>query len=104
MARIDWSLSTAGIHGRIRAFDPWPGATTSISGKQVKVFLSRKVPGGVRGGMPGRVVKTSDAGIVVETGDGLIEIGAWQLTGKKRLPASEFLRGFPLAEGTMLGE
>jgi methionyl-tRNA formyltransferase len=103
MALIDWSRSTDTIHGQILAFDPWPGATTALSGRQVKVFSSRKVQADERNGAPGRVVRTSASGIVVETGDGLIEIGALQLAGKKRLTAGEFMRGFPLAEGTILG-
>ncbi len=104
MALIDWTGAADVIHGQIRAFDPWPGATTTLAGKQVKLFSSRKVRERERMGTPGRVVKTSDAGIVVKTGDGLVEIGALQLAGKKRLPAGEFLRGFPLEEGTILGE
>lgn len=104
MALIDWNGSAAAIHGQIRAFDPWPGAATTLSGKQLKLFSSRKVPGDVQNGLPGRVVKIFDAGIVVETGDGLVEIGALQLAGKKRLTAGEFLRGFPVEEGTVLGK
>jgi methionyl-tRNA formyltransferase len=104
MALIDWSRSVVAIHGQIRAFDPWPGATTTLAGKQLKLFSSRMVPGDVQGGVPGRVTKTGETGIVVEAGDGLIEVGALQLAGKKRLPANEFLRGFPLAEGIVLGE
>jgi len=104
MALIHWGGPAAAIHGQIRAFDPWPGARTTLAGKQLKVFSSRMVPGDVRGEKPGRVVKTSAAGIVVETGDGLIEIGSLQLAGKKRLPAGDFLRGVPLEEGTILGE
>jgi methionyl-tRNA formyltransferase len=103
MALIDWSRSTDRIHGQILALDPWPGAATTLSGKQVKVFSSRKVQGNGRIGTPGRVVRATDAGIVVETGDGVIEIQALQLAGKKRLAAGEFLRGFSVAEGTVLG-
>ena len=104
MALIDWSRSTDQIHGQIRALDPWPGAATTLSGKQVKVFSSRKVPENKRIGKPGRVAGITDAAIMVETGNGLIEIGALQIPGKKRLAAGDFLRGFPVAEGTILGE
>ena len=45
----------------------------------------------------------SDAGICVETGCGVVEIGVLQLQGKKRLPARELIRGFPLPPGTVFG-
>ena len=103
MAPIDWSETGATTHGKIRAFDPWPGATTSLSGKKLKIFSSRLVGEGKRTGRPGRIAGISVDGVVVETGDGLIELGALQLEGKRRLPAPDFLRGFPLMEGTLLG-
>jgi len=103
MAQIDWSRSADMIHGQIRAFDPWPGATTTIAGKQVKLFSSCRVRGDDCTLRPGRLAKTSDAGLRVETGDGLIEIQELQIPGKKRLPAREFLKGFPLENGTILG-
>lgn len=104
MALIDWGRNTAAIHGQIRALDPWPGATTTVRGRQLKVFSSRMVIVRGRSEHPGRIVETSDAGLVVETGDGLVEIGMLQIPGKRRLPAADFLRGMPLVEGTILGE
>ncbi len=103
MTLIDWRKPSAAIHGQIRALDPWPGAATTLSGKQLKLFSSRRIKGDAQHGVPGRVIEIRDRGIVVEAGDGVIEAGTLQLAGKKRLPAGDFLRGFPLAEGTILG-
>jgi methionyl-tRNA formyltransferase len=52
---------------------------------------------------PGRVVRAGKA-LVVATGDGTLEIGEVQLAGKKRMASADFLRGYSLPEGVMLGE
>ncbi|HUU81460.1 MAG TPA: hypothetical protein VMW90_08425 [Acidobacteriota bacterium] len=39
----------------------------------------------------------------VETGKGVIKVREFQIPGKKRLAANDFLRGFPLDQGVVLG-
>jgi methionyl-tRNA formyltransferase len=39
----------------------------------------------------------------VETGRGMVEIREIQYPGKRRLPSEDFLRGFSVVEGTILG-
>ncbi len=39
-AQIDWSQSAEVITHRIRAFNPFPGAVTSLNGEQIKVWGS----------------------------------------------------------------
>ena len=104
MTHIDWRLPALGIAALIRGLDPWPGATTSLSGKRIKIFSARMVRGDVGVGKPGRVARKMGNAIQVETGNGLVEIGALQAPGKKRLPADIFLKGFPMEEGMLLGE
>jgi methionyl-tRNA formyltransferase len=41
---------------------------------------------------------------MVETGQGVVGIREIQYPGKKRLGADDFLRGFSLPEGTLLGD
>jgi len=40
----------------------------------------------------------------VQTGKGLLGITELQLEGKKRMAVADFLRGFPLAKESILGE
>ena len=101
--RISWDLPADHVSALIRGLDPWPGAHTTINGKTLKLFSSRVVSTGDAGTFPGRVQRGSDEGLLVETADGVILAGALQLAGKKRLNASDFLRGFPLKPGTLLG-
>ncbi len=104
MAGVDWRLPATKISALIRGLDPWPGATTTLYGKRIKLFSARVVHGVSGGGKPGRVARKTEAAFQVETGNGLVEIGALQLEGKKRLPAGIFLKGFHLEEGTILGQ
>lgn len=100
---ISWNLPADRISALIRGLDPWPGAYTSINGKSLKLFSSRVVEKGCTGTVPGRVKGHSKEGLMVETADGLILVGALQLAGKKRLSTPDFLRGFPLKPGILLG-
>jgi methionyl-tRNA formyltransferase len=98
-AAIDWSQPAEVIERRIRAFDPFPGASAQIGGETVKVWRARAVPG--RGSVePGTIVAVDEHGIGVACGgQGGLEITELQRAGGKRLPAADFLRGFPLQAG-----
>jgi len=107
MSRVAWSRSARSISALIRGLDPWPGAATLVRGKEIKLFSARiEAPDGpgISGRpIPGRVAGRSAEGLWVETGEGTIRIRELQAPGRRRLPASEFLRGFPIDEGMVLG-
>jgi len=51
-------------------------------------------------GIPGIIVEMSNKiGLVVETGNGFIQIQALQPAGKRPMPAADFIRGYRLAAG-----
>ncbi len=102
--RILWDRSANRISALIRGLDPWPGAFTTVKGKTLKLFSSRVMTVGDGDTVPGRIKAHSKEGLFVETGDGIIRVGALQLAGRKRLGARDFLRGFPLESGTILGK
>ncbi|MDB5819928.1 MAG: methionyl-tRNA formyltransferase [Rhizobacter sp.] len=87
---IDWSLPAATIERRIRAFDPFPGASSVLDGKVVKVW-----GGGLAGGagLPGKVLAATDDGVVVACGEGALRLTQLQRPGGKRMSAREFLQG-----------
>jgi methionyl-tRNA formyltransferase len=99
---IDWRESAANVSARIRGLDPKPGAFTFYEGNEIKMFSSRVEEGERPHAVPGRVVR-SPKGLTVETGGGAVEIREVQLTAKKRISAADFLRGFTLPDGTVLG-
>jgi methionyl-tRNA formyltransferase len=101
---VDWKQPATRISCLIRALDPRPGAYTLLEGKQIKLFSSTVVDRGGLDGVPGRVVRHTKDAIHVDTGQGMIGIREIQYPGKKRLYIPDFLRGFPLPEGTLFGD
>lgn len=99
---VDWSAPAQRLAQRLRAFDPFPAASTLGAGEVIKLFgpqvLSMSEPAA-----PGTVLGAGAAGVDVACGEGVLRITELQRAGGKRLPAADFLRGFPLAPGMVLG-
>lgn len=102
---IDWQLPAAVIAQRIRAFDPFPGASTQSAGEAIKVWSceidSSQSLSNKRSGL---ILSISDAGVTVACGgDTALRLTTLQRAGAKRLAAADFLRGFDLQPGQVLG-
>ena len=104
-AAIDWRQSAALIERRIRAFDPFPGASTTLGDAVMKLWNS-EIDSYLRtpDARCGQILAINDAGVTVACGDGALRLTEMQRPGGKRLPAREFLRGFALAPGQCLGQ
>jgi methionyl-tRNA formyltransferase len=100
-AAITWSRSARDICRQIRAFNPVPGAVTTLNGAALKIWRAR--PADPADARPGTVVSAAADGIVVAAGDGTVCITELQKAGGKRLSAPVFLAGSALAPGTRLG-
>lgn len=96
---IDWSRPAREIHNQVRGLDPWPGAYTHLGGEMLKIARTSVEAGG---GEPGTVLSAGTDGVRVACGEGVLKVGELQLPGKRRLPASDFLRGRPLPPGTRM--
>ncbi|HEX8061356.1 MAG TPA: methionyl-tRNA formyltransferase [Cyclobacteriaceae bacterium] len=77
---IDWNKKTRDIVNFVRGLSPYPGAWTTINGKTYKIFK----------------VSINNTGIPMKTADGFVFIDELQPEGKKRMKASDFLRGYKL--------
>ena len=101
---IDWTKGAAELECMIRAFNPWPSAYTSLAGKLLKIFWARVIKGEPPSSLsPATVVRSTPSELVVLTGENFLALEEVQLEGKKRLPVSEFLKGFVVKDGTVLG-
>jgi methionyl-tRNA formyltransferase len=103
-AALDWSLPAAVLERKIRAFDPFPGATGAIQGEPLKLW-GANVDGARNGAAatPGTILAVDDAGVAVACGEGVLRLTQLQRSGGKRLVAADFLRGFSLAPGLVFG-
>ena len=100
-APVDWTLGAETLARRIRAFDPFPGATGVLGGETVKFWAATAQPQAGSSGetTPGTVIAVQPHGIAVATGDGVVMLTELQRAGGKRLPAADFLRGFDIEAG-----
>lgn len=97
---IDWNETSDKVHNRVRGLSPWPVATTSLNDKTVKIH--KTIVSGNRNGQPGEVAE-SDKKLIICCGDSTaVEVITLQLDGKKAMNAADFLRGNPIAKGTIL--
>jgi methionyl-tRNA formyltransferase len=101
---VDWSLPAQVIGRQIRAFDPFPGASTTLGTETIKLWdyeihSYQRFPGK----RCGEILSIDNTGVLVACGEDALRLTTLQRAGGKRLPASEFLRGFPLQPGMVLG-
>jgi methionyl-tRNA formyltransferase len=87
--RIDWSEPAQTIERKIRAFNPWPGASMKIERQTLKIFSASIVD---LSGEPGEILRSEDE-LVIAASKGALSLSEVQLEGKRRMSAAEFLRG-----------
>ena len=96
-ARIDWTRPAVEVDRHIRGLSPNPGAWFEIDGVRVKALMSRLSEGR---GRPGEAL---DDALKIACGDGAVRLLQVQREGKGRQSNTEFVRGFPVAEGMVVG-
>jgi methionyl-tRNA formyltransferase len=100
---VDFSRSAKEIYDRWRGFQPWPGAWTTLSGK--KLLISRLLPAHVAATAEPGQLHLDQGRLFASCGQATwISLDEVQLEGKRRMPAEDFLRGFPVKSGDRLGE
>lgn len=100
-AVLDFSAPAAALASRINGLNPWPGCVVEINGQPVKLGLADAVSGD-SGPAPGLVLGADPEGLLVAAGQGTLRVRKLQRPGGRMLPAGEFLRGCPVAPGTVL--
>jgi len=101
-AAIDWTLPADAIERRVRAFDPFPGATFQAGGDTVKLWRAR-VERLDDAAAPGTVLAVDGQQLVVACGDGALALLDVQRPGGKRGPVAQWLQAHPLRRGDRLG-
>ena len=97
-AKLDFALPAVDLWRKVRAFNPFPAAQGTVNGTIVKIWHAQLAEGS---GPAGKVLSANaQDGIVVACGKGALRLLELQKPGGKRLPATEFLKSFPL-EGQM---
>jgi methionyl-tRNA formyltransferase len=115
-AAVDWRLSATEIDRRVRAFNPFPGATAQMVDEVIKLWgayvethatvqvdatqATQLHPSHQAApSLPGTVLSANEHGVRVQCGEGVLCITELQRAGGKRLMAADFLRGFVIVAG-----
>jgi methionyl-tRNA formyltransferase len=99
---LDFAQPAAVLAARVNGLFPWPACSVVIAGETVKWGLATVAKDAKGGGVAGEVLGADDDGLRVATGEGVLCVRRLQRPGGKMLAAAEFLRGFPIATGTVL--
>ena len=102
LSPIRWERPVGTVHNQIRGLQPWPGATTYIGERSVKVTAARPESLLTLDVEPGKVLAIDEGGLVVACGEGSIRVTGLQKAGKRPMSAAEFLRGCLVEVGTIL--
>ncbi|MGL5714927.1 MAG: methionyl-tRNA formyltransferase [Paraclostridium sp.] len=102
LGNIDWSKPAKDIHNLIRGINPWPSAYTTYEGQTMKVWKTI-VLDRTSTETPGTILSVSKEGIEVSTKDNVLLVKEIQMSGKKRMIVSEYIKGNSINTKTVLG-
>ena len=100
-AKLDWGKSAAELDQQIRAFTPWPGSYFLWNDKTIKVISATPKPEKPEMRIGAAVVTKDSLKIVCK--DSVLELDKIQMQGKKPMQIKEFLNGYKISNGEILG-
>ncbi len=102
MGIIDWTMDAESIVNRIHGLNPWPGCSTAWQDGRLKLLRATVAQGS---GAAGEIIGAdAKAGLTIACGSGAVNITMLQAPGGKPMNAKDYLRGHPMAVGTVLKE
>jgi methionyl-tRNA formyltransferase len=100
---IRWEAPARSIAHFVAGLSSVPGAFTVLDGKVLKVYsaVAEEAPACCE--TPGTIVGPTPKGLKIAAGGGYVYLKDVQIESKKRLPITDFLRGFRFVPGSRLG-
>lgn len=98
---LDFAAPALVLARRVNGLHPWPGVVIEMEGTPIRCALAEALEG-TSLPAPGTVLGPDAEGLKVATGEGVLRLRRLQRPGGRMLDAIDFLRGFPIAEGTVL--
>jgi len=102
MGKIDWKQDALILERLVRGLNSWPSAYTTFHGKMLKIWEADVVDED-EGAVPGTVKCVEKDHLDVACGKGALRIYSLQLEGKRRMAVRDFLLGYEVKPGMMLG-
>lgn len=101
LGHIDFKKSAVSIHNLVRGTVPWPGAWCESPYGKIKIWKTR-IGQGQTDREPGTIVSVDKQGIEVACGMGMLLIEEIQMSNKKRMHVSEYIKGNTIEIGKIL--
>ena len=98
-AALDWTQPASTLARRVRAFNPFPVASSVLGGETIKFWRVQALPPHSRAAQPGEVIAVSAEGVDIATASGVLRATRLQKAGGKPLEVADFLHGFALHPG-----
>jgi len=104
-ALIDWHSSAEDLARRVRAFNSWPVAQTTVNGQTLRIWIAQPLTEQAKDAA-GTVIRSEKQGIDVACGNGVLRITRLQPAGSKPMDPAAFLNGRPdmLTTGNQVGD
>lgn len=102
MGHIDWNKDAEELERLVRGLNSWPSAYTTYRGKTLKIWEA-DVIGEQSGKLPGEITQVGKDFVDVACGKDTLRIYSLQLEGKKRMAVKDFLLGYEIKQGMILG-
>jgi methionyl-tRNA formyltransferase len=99
LSPVRWDRDAVTVHNQIRALDPFPGTTSYLDDKMLKIGTAEPLSLHAPEVTPGTVLAVSANGVDVACGQGQVRLLSLQAPGRRMLPVADFLRGFPVQTG-----
>lgn len=96
-AQIDWTRDALEIERAVRAYNPFPAASTIMNGLPVKIWQASLADNAHQS--PGTVISVGREGIIVGCGQGALRLEILQRQNARALPAAQFIQGVAIKPG-----
>jgi len=103
LGNLDFSRPAVELERYIRGLDPWPCAFTKLEGKILKLWKAYVIPEQTDEAA-GTVLTGDKKALRIATGEGILAVTELQPEGKRRMKTEEYLNGYTIAAGTILGK
>jgi methionyl-tRNA formyltransferase len=101
-AQLDWTADAEQLDRAVRAYLPFPVATSLLHGTPIKIHRARQCVD-TADSQPGTVISIDKDRVTVSCGHGALGLEVLQKPGGKALPVQQFLQGFPVKVGDRFG-
>ncbi|MFH1227408.1 MAG: methionyl-tRNA formyltransferase [Planctomycetota bacterium] len=100
---INWAGPARSIFNQFRAMKPWPGTHTNWNNLKIEIDGMRLISDDATGGRPGQLAGAENDFIAVQAQPGLVGITRLKPAGRRELNVREFVNGYRIKIGDILG-